>query len=81
MQNMEHINAVNSGQCQAFLHRVKLNKQDQAKANGNWPSRDKALATEAGGHGNPKPFSWVCVSTFKNILYSLSKCSHFDKML
>lgn len=57
MQNMKHINAADSGQCQAFLHCVKLNKQDQAKADGNWPSRDKALTIEAGGQGNLKPFS------------------------
>lgn len=60
MQNMEHINAADSGQCQAFLHCVKLNKQDQAKANGNWPSRDKAVATEARGHRNLKPSSNLC---------------------
>lgn len=51
MQNMKHINAADSGQCQAFLHCVKLNKQDQAKVNGNWPSRDKALAMEVEGVG------------------------------
>lgn len=71
MQNMEHINAADSGQCQAFLHCVKLNKQDQAKANGNWPSRDKAVATEARGHRNLKPSSNLCgLSEKKKEIYS-----------
>lgn len=66
MQNMKHINAADSGQCQAFLHCVKLNKQDQAKADGNWPSRDRALTVEEGGHRNLKPFADLRWTQSKN---------------
>lgn len=69
MQNMKHINAADSGQCQPFLHCVKLNKQDQATVNGNWPSRDKAPAAEVGGHGNLKPSSHPGMDTHSK-LYS-----------
>lgn len=41
MQNMGHIKAEGSGQCQAFLHCVNLNKQARAPGNANCASRDR----------------------------------------
>lgn len=69
MPNRREINAGDFGQCQPFLHCVKLNKQDQGKGNGNCLSGDELGIRAALLNLNAENFHRLCPALAKRSIY------------
>lgn len=77
MPNRREINAGDFGQCQPFLHCVKLNKQDQGKGNGNCLSGDELGIRAALLNLNAENFHRLCPALAKRSVY-LPKMQHLS---
>lgn len=69
MPNRREINAGDFGQCQPFLHCVKLNKQDQGKGNGNCLSGDELGIRAALLNLNAENSHRLCPALAKRSIY------------